>query len=349
MPRDHRIVRYRGKLAVNFIDEAGQRRRVSAGTSDRGEAERFLTELIRIQTSSKPALSYTVDQVFEAYRITLGARPAAATARHEWKALRLTFGGIKAASLLNVDPDTRETEGERLCRAHIAARRAAKRKDGTILTELTRLRTALNWGAERGMLEKAPPLAMPPKPRPRARHLTREQFEEFLSACTMPHVRLFTVLAISTGGRMGAILDLTWDRVDFDAGLIHLDDPEKARTRKGRATVPMNRSARAALQEARQGALTGHVIEWAGQRVASVKKGIREAGKRVGMIVSPHDFRHSAAVWMAQGGASMKQIADFLGHEDSRLTERVYAKFRPDFLRDVAAHLEIGVFARKAG
>lgn len=67
-------------------------------------------------------------------------------------------------------------------------------------------------------------------------------------------------VAIGTAGRMGTILDMTWDRIDFGAGLIQLDDPERSGTAKGRATVPMNGSARAALQEAHQGAITRHVI-----------------------------------------------------------------------------------------
>lgn len=347
MPRDHRICRFRGKFAVSYIDDTGQRRRVSAGTAERSQAERFLTELVRLQRPQEKAS--TVADIWEAYRISLSGRPAATTMLHEWKSLRRTFDGVGGADLLAVDPETRETGSERLARSHTEARRSAGIKDGTILTELSRLRSACNWGVERGMMEQAPTWAMPPKPRARTRHLTREDFDRFLSACTMPHVRLFAILAISTAGRMGAILDLTWDRIDFAAGLIHLDDPERHRTAKGRATVPMNGSARAALQEAHKGALTRHVIEWAGQRVASVKKGIRAAGERVDMAVSPHDFRHSAAVWMAQAGVSMKQIADYLGHEDSRITERVYARFSPAYQREAASVLEVGVFARKAG
>jgi hypothetical protein len=59
---------------------------------------------------------------------------------------------------------------------------------------------------------------------------------------------------------MGAILDLTWDRIDLDRGLIHLTDPERRRTNKGRATVAMNAMARAALTEARQGSTTRYVV-----------------------------------------------------------------------------------------
>jgi len=108
---------------------------------------------------------------------------------------------------------------------------------------------------------------------------------------------------------------------------------------QGPGDLAMNSSARAALQEAHQGALTRHVVEWAGQRgerQEGHKKGIRAARTRVGMAVSPHDFRHSAAVWMAEAGVQMKQIADCLSHEDSRITERVYARFRPACQREAA-------------
>ena len=98
----------------------------------------------------------------------------------------------------------------------------------------------------------------------------------------------------------------------------------------------MNGSARAALHEAHQGAITRQVIEWAGQRVASVKKGIRATGTRVGMVVSPHEFQNSAAVWMAEAGVQMKQIADYPGHEDSNIMERVYARFSPAYQREAA-------------
>jgi integrase len=85
----------------------------------------------------------------------------------------------------------------------------------------------------------------------------------------MPHIKLFVVLTITTGGRTAAILELTWDRIDFEAGTIDLRtrevvDPLTKKVRKGRAIVPMSNEARAMLQDARQGALTNYVIEWSG-------------------------------------------------------------------------------------
>lgn len=141
---------------------------------------------------------------------------------------------------------------------------------------------------------------------------------------------------------MGALLGLTWDRVDFEGGRIFLADPARAKTKKGRALVPMNATARVALSEAHTGATTPHVIEWAAKRVASVKKGLQAAGKRSGLPwVTAHVFRHSVASWMAQDGVPMGKIAEMLGHADSRTTEKIYSRFTPDFLRDAAAALEI--------
>lgn len=71
-----------------------------------------------------------------------------------------------------------------------------------------------------------------------------------LSSCIHLHVRLFCVLALTTAGRKSAILQLTWDRIDFERGLIHLDVIGE-KNRKGRAVVPMTDRARAELLIAR--------------------------------------------------------------------------------------------------
>jgi integrase len=44
---------------------------------------------------------------------------------------------------------------------------------------------------------------------------------------------------------------------------------------------------------------------------------------------------------MAEDGVPMGEIASFLGHSDSRITERVYARFSPQHLRRAAKSLEL--------
>lgn len=67
---------------------------------------------------------------------------------------------------------------------------------------------------------------------------------------------------------------------------------------------------------------------------------IREASKRSGVACSPHVFRHTAGVWMAQADVPIQKIAQFLGHTSTRVTERTYARYSPSFMKDAAAALD---------
>ena len=261
------------------------------------------------------------------------------TMRHTAKALMPHFG--------HHDPEEITYEQ---CHDYILERERAGRGDGTIHTELGHLATVLSWGFKRRHIRHAPHIARPRKPAPRNRYLTRDEARALMNAATAPHVRLAIVLMLGTAARVRAILDLTWNRCDFNRGLITLAVPGDTTPRKGRAVVPMNGMVRAALTEAREGALCSHVIEWVGKPVLSLKKGMGTTARKAGLAgVSPHVLRHTAAVWMAEGKVPMEEIAQYLGHEDSRITAKVYARFSPDYLRKAANVLDLGCMQMNQG
>ena len=230
---------------------------------------------------------------------------------------------------------------DRHVRGYIEKRRAAGIGDGMLWTELGHLRTVLKWAEKRGKIERAPHVERPSKPPPKDRWLTKGEASRLIESCGAPHIRLFVVIMLTTAARPTAVLELTWDRVDFQAGFVALATGETER-RKGRATVPMNGSLRAALSEARSGATCDHVIEFAGQSVASVKTGFYAAARRARLDgVTPHTLRHTAAVWMAADGVPMPKIAQYLGHSDDTITQRVYARYAPGHMQDAANALEI--------
>jgi integrase len=170
--------------------------------------------------------------------------------------------------------------------------------------------------------------------------LTREEYRALRDAASEPHIRLFIILAYSTAGRASAVLELTWDRVDFRRGLAQLATMDD-HGNKGRALVPMTDSLRTALEKAKEAALSDYVIEYAGRRVRSVRKGFQTACAKAGLAdVSPHVLRHTAAVHMAEAGVPMSEIGQYLGHTSERVTFRVYARYSPDHLRRAASHLE---------
>jgi integrase len=327
MSEPYTIGRYRGGLALVYYDTAGKRHRFELGTADPAEARRRAPTIYGELTRPRAA---NVADLWEAYKVDRQGRRIVENMEFSWKALQGRFGHLPADSITIED-----------CRAHARARRALGIQDGTLCTELGHLRIVLRWAEKRGYLLRAPHIELPPRPKREEHHLTREQIPALLEACQFPHIRVFIALAIGTGGRSEALLGLTWDRVDFGTGLINLKDPSITRPHKGRAIVPMNNFVRRELELAKKVALSDWVVEWAGKRVASVKKALTLVGNRSGVgHVTPHLFRHSAAVHMAEAGIDMEEIAQFLGHSDSNITRRLYARYSPKHLRKAAAALE---------
>lgn len=315
-----RIKLYRGKYYAVWR-ERGETKRMSLRTSDLAEAQRQLADI------QKTPIGNTVADIFTAYSVDKADRASHSRMLDAWKPLKPHFGALRP------DQVTRDQ-----CKAYIKERRSRGLRDGTIHKELGVLRAALKWADKNTPAQ----FEFPPKPAPKERYLTRAEFEKLLAACASHHMKLFVLLALSTAGRQGAILDLTWDRVDFDRELISLAIPDDHGRRKGRATVPMTQSVKKALEEAKVISVTPYVIEYAGERVGSVKHAFKRACDRAKLEgVTPHTLRHTAAVWLAESGTPMAEIARYLGHSDSRITEQVYAKFSPDYLRKAASALEV--------
>jgi len=202
---EYRLVRFRGKFAVTW-HEGGRRFRHSLGVDSRAEADQRLARFIAAQTAASAAAkgsACTVTDAWAGYVKALGAKPSAVTASHQWKAIAPFFAERNASTLTEDD-----------CLRYIGARRGRGRSDSTIWSELSRLRSALKWAENKRLIDRAPKIWLPTPSPPRDRRMTREQVSVFIAACTLPHIRLFVILAATTGARMGAILSLTWDRVD---------------------------------------------------------------------------------------------------------------------------------------
>ena len=325
-----KLVWHRGVLAVSFTQD-GKRYRRSLGTDDIAAARQRMADYIEAKDRPREQGPLTVGAIYAAYirdRETEGK--TVVRIKDAWRRLGPTFSTMTPALL------TRD-----MCKVYAERRRETGISDGTIHLELGYLRSAMTFGVRDRMIDVAPYIPLPQKPPPRSHHLTKDQAAALIENAVMPHVRLFITLALATAGRAEAILDLTWDRVDFERRRIDLRDPTKARTPKGRALVPMNDMAFTALKKASEGALSIYVVEWSRERVKSIKKGVGAAGTRAGLEVSPHVLRHTAAVWMAEAGRPMSEIAKYMGHTNSATTERVYARYSPDYLKHSANALEL--------
>ena len=330
MPVEYSLQRFRGGWAI-VAHENGQR--LSRKQLDADNAGAAAVEFAEIVAAASKPVDPTIGEIWAAYRADRAGRRISENMEWSGRAILPVFGAMKPMAVTAAD-----------CRAYAKARKKAGRQAGTICTELAHLRVCLAWAVKSRMIREAPHIERPQLPPPKERHLSRDEADRVIAAAVAPHVRLFIIMAISTAARATALLELKWDRIDFERGLIVLGDPDRTVRQKGRATVPMTNTARAALSAAKEGARTEYVIEHGGAPIKSAKKGVAEAARRAGVKdCTPHVFRHTAAVWMAEDGVPMGQIAALLGHADASITERVYARFAPEHLRTASASLEMKI------
>jgi integrase len=320
---EYRLVRHRGKFSLAYTDAERGRIRVALGTADRGLAEARARELWRARHAP---IGERVADIWDAYiedktRDGVTADPSGST----WKALEPSFGYMLAPSITRED-----------CREHTRKRKLAGKSNSTIRKELEMLRAALRF--QYG--NQAPTIWMPPPSKPRTHYLTKHQAAKLLDHVETPHVRLFIILALATGARMSALLELRWLQVNLEKRFIDLAPAGRHENNKRRAVVPINDRAAEALLEARAGALSDYVIEYAGGPIKDIKKALQSASARAKVKASAHVFRHTAGVWMAEADVPMQKIAQYLGHTSTRVTEQVYARYSPSFMKDASAALE---------
>jgi integrase len=312
--------------AVAVWRDADGKHRIRLDATTEAEARAALDRYARRRTVLEAEQSKTVGDLFKLYMADRETDGKLMPAFHDnWKALQPHFGGM---------PPEHVTADE--CRSY-ARNRLETVSPGTVWTELTRLRSCLNWAIKRRVISPAGYVWVPTKPAPKQRVLTVDEARALIDAAVMPHVKLFVWLALLTGARSGAILDLTWDRVDFDVGTIDFKvmdppNPLQKRARKTAAKVSMTPELRFLLLEAKAGALTDHVIEWDAAPVASIRKGFSEACRRAGLTgVVPHTLRHTAATWAVESGVEIARVSRQLGHRDSRVTEGIYSHPSADY------------------
>lgn len=326
--RKYQVGKYRlgqllGQAVVCWTDDKGKPHRRRLGKFTEIEARAKLDEFARGVTLLKEQKSKTIGEIWELYKADREKDgKLIANFENDWKALKPRFAGLDAITLNTSDA----------CRDYANDREKAGKSTSTIWTELTRLRSCINWAVKRNIIPVKVYVWVPTKPDGRQRVMSEEEVIRLIDACKVPHIKLFVVLAISTAGRSGAICQLKWDKVDFDAGTIDLRDSEKSNAlkkarKKGRSIVPMTAEARAALLEAQKGALSDWVIEWDGEPVKKIRKGFMAAVSAAGLTgVTPHVLRHTVLTWLDEEDIPMERISKLAGHRDLNTTRKIYAK-----------------------
>lgn len=212
---------------------------------------------------------------------------------------------------------------------------AAARRD------LEVLRAALRYyHKERASLGVLPSVALPPKPQARDRWLTRGEAARLLwAARRTEHLKRFILIGLYTGSRSGAILQLKWDWVDAERGIMLRRAPGEQETRKRRPPVRLGRRLMSFLRRWKHQDLLGRtarVVHYDGQPVRKLRRSWRSACVRAGLAgVTPHTLRHTRATWLMRAGIDPWEAAGALGMTVEML-ERTYGHHHPDFQKRAA-------------
>ncbi len=141
-------------------------------------------------------------------------------------------------------------------------------------------------------------------------------------------------LLVFTGARLGEVLGLRWEWIDFERGEARLPD-----SKTGAKTLHLPPPALAVLSELPRLDGNPHVIAGAnpGAALVNLEKPWRSIRKAAGLDdVRMHDLRHAFASVAASCGLGLPIIGKMLGHTQAATTHR-YAHLASDPVKAAAA------------
>jgi len=173
-------------------------------------------------------------------------------------------------------------------------------------------------------------------------YLSNDQARKLLEAVKSVHTTSyhFTVLMLFTGARFDEVARLTWQSVDLESGLIHIEPSKNGNDRKVAITPPVWEVLEV-LKSKRQSDQSPVVPNSKGERwermpkqwQPAVDKAFPENVNAGRYRITPHTLRHTHASWLAINGTDILSIKEQLGHKKLDMTLR-YAHLIPSARHD---------------
>jgi integrase len=188
------------------------------------------------------------------------------------------------------------------------------------------------------------------EPKGRDRYLSDDERTALLDSCKEqdPTLHCIVVIALSTGARRGEIMGLEWSDIHWKEGFAVLRDTKNSEHR----AMPLTGYAMELLKAHRDNnrQLTDKLVfphpgdrerpwnfesKWRKARAQAEIENFRF-----------HDTRHSAASYLAMGGASLAEIAEILGHKTLAMVKR-YAHLSNDHVSGVVSKMNEQIFGKE--
>ena len=246
-----------------------------------------------------------------------------------WKHLLSYFGDMKIYSIPKHTVENYYTT------------RNVKRQ--SVAREIAMLNASLNFCYNMEYLDTKPRLLnVTHKNEIRNVWLTSDEIKKIFSSKVIkrnPHIEMACKIALTTTARKSAFRNLKVDQINWDEGergLINFNSEDMLNKAKPRATIPVPKSIEELLKKCCEQSRLGWVLQTRrGRKISDplfvLKKAVKDAN--IDKDVCFHTLRHTGAVHMAMNNVPLLELSRYMGHTSIEITEKVYAKFYPDFMK----------------
>jgi len=197
-------------------------------------------------------------------------------------------------------------------------------KKSTINRDLSCLKKMFNKAIDWNYLSENPLRKVklfPEKDSIRARVLSEDE-ERMLLKESADHLRSIIKVGLNSGMRLGEILELQWNQVDFEARRIRVEKTKSGKTR----FIPINDILLGELLMLRsRNGQSPYVFAnpKTGKPLTTIKTAFNAACRRADIKgLWFHDLRRTFATRLLQRGADIETVRDLLGHRSIMMTQR---------------------------
>lgn len=256
--------------------------------------------------------------------------------------------------------------------AYIDLKQADGRKDGkgglsarTLRLHKNIINQTLQLALQNGLILSNPCafVVLPKTERFEASFYTAEQMQELFEAIKDDELYPLIKITALYGLRRSEVLGLQWDSIDFANGILTIkhtvskvtDVVEKDKTKNASShrSFPLTAEAEAIFRTAfqlqeenrklfgKEYTNNAYVFKWADGRPYSPDHISRHFSRLIARYGLPHirfhDLRHSCASLLLNSGFNLKDVQEWLGHSDIKMTANIYGHLDVNRKRQIAA------------
>jgi len=333
--------RSNGVYYLWYYDEGGKIRKVSSKTHSKPEAQKFLKDFIQNGKEKKSRIrTIPLGQFQEEFLAYSATNHSPKTTRAFLTAFRefTRVIGEKPIRFVGV----RDIEQFLSVKKSEASERTARMY---FVTLASAFQTAVRW-----KYLHANPFRQVQKPKPPEKipvYFSKDAFRRLQTVTEDSDLRELAQLAVSTGMRLGEILNLQWTDIDLIRKVIRVGNRDgfTTKSKKGR-NIPVSDQLAELMQSRKARASSELVFHINGKllRDEFVSKRFKHFVRKAGLNdkLHFHSLRHTFASWLVQDGVSLYEVQKLLGHSNITVTQ-VYSHLQPEKLHSTVNRIKISV------